>query len=145
MHDQAPWDSGTSIGKSLLTPTRIYVKPLLRIVEKDLVKGMSHITGGGLIENIPRMLPKHLAAEVDVAKWPMPNVFRWLKAEGRLEDLEYARAFNTGIGMVLVVSEKNVTQVILELEEAKETVFEIGKLVPRSGQGCILNSLESWH
>jgi phosphoribosylamine--glycine ligase/phosphoribosylformylglycinamidine cyclo-ligase len=144
VHDEAPWDDSMSVGESLLTPTRIYVKPLLGVAKKNLILGMSHITGGGLLENIPRMLPKHLAALVDVGKWPMPTVFRWLKTAGKLEDLEYARAFNTGLGMVLVVSEKNVVQTILELEDAGEMVFEIGKLVPRTGDGCELENLDAW-
>ena len=142
--DPAPWHDGESIGESLLTPTRIYVKPLLKVVKKDLVKGMSHITGGGLLENIPRMLPKHLAAELDVSKWPMPKVFRWLKTEGRLDDLEFARAFNTGLGMVMVVSESKSKQSIAELEAVGESVYEIGTVVSRNGEGCVLRNMEAW-
>jgi phosphoribosylamine--glycine ligase/phosphoribosylformylglycinamidine cyclo-ligase len=79
MTDPAPWSDGESVGESLLIPTRIYVKPVLRAVQKDLIKGMAHITGGGLLENVPRMLPKHLAASLDAATWQVPNVLRWLK------------------------------------------------------------------
>ena len=144
--DPAEWDidSSETIGESLLTPTRIYVKPLLPIVEKDLIKGMSHITGGGLIDNIPRMLPKHLAAEIDVGTWTMPSVFRWMKSSGQLEDMEYARAFNTGLGMVLVVKKEDSTQAMAELRDAGETVFEIGKLVERKEESCVLRNLEAW-
>ena len=144
--DPAEWDKDSSetIGESLLTPTRIYVKPLLPIVEKDLIKGMSHITGGGLIDNIPRMLPKHLAAEVDVSTWTMPSVFRWMKSSGQLEDTEYARAFNTGLGMVLVVKKEDSKQAMAELRDAGETVFEIGKLVERREESCVLRNLEAW-
>ena len=142
--DPAPWHDGKSIGESLLTPTRIYVKPLLKVVKKGLVKGMSHITGGGLLENIPRMLPKHLAAELDVSKWPIPKVFRWLKTEGRLDDLEFAKAFNTGLGMVMVVSESKSKQTVIELEAAGETVYDIGTIVPRDDDGCVLRSMEAW-
>lgn len=145
-HDPAPWDkhSGQSIGESLLTPTRIYVQPLLPLVENDRVKGMAHITGGGLVENIPRMLPAHLAAAVDVGAWEMPTVFRWLKTEGRLHDGEYARAFNTGLGMVLVVERGEVEGVLGELRERGERVWEIGRLVERRGEGCVLENLEAW-
>ena len=144
VHDVAPWDPTTSVGESLLTPTRIYVKPLLRAVNKELIKGMSHITGGGLLENIPRMLPGHLAAQCDAGRWPVPPVFRWLKNAGSLEDMEYAKVFNTGLGMVLVVAEADVIQTIMTLEDAAETVFEIGKLVPREAAGCVLTGLEAW-
>ena len=94
--DKAPWGSGESVGESLLTPTRIYVEPLLGVVKKNLVKGMAHITGGGLIENVPRMLPKHLAAEMSAKSWPVPPVLGWLKKSGRVEDNEFAKTFNTG-------------------------------------------------
>ena len=143
-HDPAPWDPETSVGSSLLTPTRIYVKPLLEVVKKDLVKGMSHITGGGLVENIPRMLPKHLAAEINVVAWPMPDVFRWLKTIGGLADMEFARAFNAGLGMVLVVASEHVVQTVSDLKEAGETVFEIGRLVERKDEMCILSNLGAW-
>ena len=83
---RAPWGIGISVGDSLLTPTRIYVKPLLKALGKDLIKGMSHITGGGLIENVPRMLPKHLAAEMDAERWSVPKVMQWLKDSGPIQD-----------------------------------------------------------
>ena len=98
LKDKAPWANGEAngegigeangilVGESLLTPTRIYVKPLLEVVQKNLVKGMAHITGGGLIENVPRMLPQHLAAEMDVKAWKVPEVLKWMKVKGRLDD-----------------------------------------------------------
>ncbi|MCJ1318309.1 hypothetical protein MMC15_003637 [Xylographa vitiligo] len=145
VHDAAPWDPSTSVGESLLTPTRIYVKPLLRIASQGIVKGMSHITGGGLLENIPRMLPDHLAAELDVRRWALPAVFRWLKSAGALDDMEFAKVFNTGLGMALVVAEADVVPTIMALENAGETVFEVGRLVPRASQaGCLLRGLEAW-
>lgn len=142
--DTAPWDNSTTVGLSLLTPTRIYVRPLLAVTNKKLLKGLSHITGGGLTENIPRMLPSTLAAEVDVASWALPPVFRWLKQAGNVEAAELGRTFNTGVGMVAVVSKENVEQVTKELEAAGETVYAIGSLVKRSGEGCILKNLQSW-
>jgi phosphoribosylamine--glycine ligase/phosphoribosylformylglycinamidine cyclo-ligase len=139
-----PWEDSTTVGLSLLTPTRIYVKPLLKVVRQGLVKGMSHITGGGLVENIPRMLPDGLAAEVDVSAWPLPAVFRWLKAAGNVQAAELARTFNTGVGMVLVVGKEHVEMTTTELGEAGETVFEIGRLARRGQEACILNNLASW-
>lgn len=144
-HDPAPWEiSGTSVGESLLTPTRIYVKSVLDVANKNLVKGMAHITGGGLIENIPRMLPEHLAAELDVATWQVPMVLKWLKRTGELEDGEFARVFNTGLGMVIVVAEENVTQVLTEMEAAGEVVYVVGKLVQREREACVLKGLDAW-
>lgn len=142
--DPAPWDNSTTAGLSLLTPTRIYVRPLLKVTNKKLIKGLSHITGGGLTENIPRMLPSHLAAEVDVATWQLPPVFKWLKQAGNVAAAELGRTFNTGVGMVAVVSRENVEVVKKELEEEGETVYEIGELVKKSGEGCVLRNLETW-
>jgi len=142
--DPAPWDNSTTTGLSLLTPTRIYVRPLLQVTNKKLIKGLSHITGGGLTENIPRMLPSSLAAEVDVAAWQLPPVFKWLKQAGNVAAAELGRTFNTGIGMVAVVSKENVEVVKAELEKAGETVYTIGSLKSRSGDGCVLKNLESW-
>ncbi|KAI9884752.1 MAG: hypothetical protein M1823_003462 [Watsoniomyces obsoletus] len=140
----APWDERSTVGQSLLTPTRIYVKPLLALVEKSLVLGMSHITGGGLTENVPRMLPQELAAEIDISTWPLPPVFAWLKKAGMIESSEFARTFNCGIGMVLVVSKDQVDAAIAELEQQGEKVVRIGRLIKRTEAECILQRLESW-
>lgn len=140
----APWDNSNTVGLSLLTPTKIYVRPLLGVVKKRLVKGLAHITGGGLTENIPRILPRNLAAEVDVTTWKLLPVFRWLKTAGNVSSAEIARTFNTGLGMVAVVRKEDVRQVTNELEAVGETVYEIGKLVPRITDGCVLRGLESW-
>jgi phosphoribosylamine--glycine ligase/phosphoribosylformylglycinamidine cyclo-ligase len=144
--DKAPWDSTTSVGLSLLTPTRVYVKSLLKAVSRDLIKGMSHITGGGLLENVPRMLPDHLAAEIDVSSWKRPQLFNWLQKAGNVSSLEMSRVLNNGVGMVLVVSKEVSGEVTTTLEEAGEKVYEIGKLGRRApkGEGCILLGLESW-
>jgi len=143
-NDPAPWDERISVGLSLLTPTRIYVKPVLGAVRKGVIKGMAHITGGGLVENVPRMLPNHLAAKIDVSRWSVPPVFAWLKKAGNISSIEFGRAFNTGLGMVLVVSKDNVKAVVAELEDAEESVFEVGMLVRRNGEGCVLEGLEAW-
>ncbi|KAK1750700.1 putative bifunctional purine ADE1 [Echria macrotheca] len=142
--DAAPWDASTTVGQSLLTPTRIYVKPLLKVLSSEgaAVKGMAHITGGGLTENVPRMLPKHLAADIDVATWDAPPVFRWLRQS--VAPAEMARTFNNGIGMVVAVSQEGVDGVVAGLEAAGEKVYRIGKLVARGEDACVLRNLESW-
>ena len=143
-HDQAPWDKSTTIGLSLLTPTKIYVRPLLKVIQKKLILGLSHITGGGLTENVPRMLPSHLAAEIDVAAWELPAVFKWLKQAGNVTGMEMGRTFNTGVGMVAVVGKDHAQEVIDDLTTSGEKVYTIGKLTKRSTDGCILKNLASW-
>ncbi|KAJ4416121.1 Bifunctional purine biosynthetic protein ADE1 [Neurospora sp. IMI 360204] len=146
--DKAPWNSSATVGESLLTPTRIYVKPLLKVLAQtgEAVKGMAHITGGGLTENVPRMLPKHLAAEIDVATWEHPPVFKWLRES--VIPTEMARTFNNGIGMVLAVAPEAADAVVKGLEAEGEKVYTIGKLVNREGgekgEWCVLRNLESW-
>ena len=105
---------------------------------------MAHITGGGLVENIPRMLPNHLAAEVVVDSWKLQPVFEWLKRAGNVSAAEFARVWNTGIGMVLVVPADKVAEAYQVLENAGEVVHSIGTLTKRSDEACILRNLESW-
>ncbi|RKP12086.1 AIR synthase-related protein, partial [Piptocephalis cylindrospora] len=142
---QAPGDEGLSLGQALLTPTRIYVKSLLhalRSLSHGDIKGFSHITGGGFQENVPRMLPEHLAAQVDVGSWTLPPVFQWLKAAGNVPAEELARTFNCGIGMALVVKAEKASEVIRVFQEAGEAVYEIGRLAARdAGVGCVLEGL----
>ena len=146
--DAAPWEgaAGRSLGESLLTPTRIYVKSLLGVLSD--VKGLAHITGGGLTENVPRMLPARLAAEIDVTAWEAPPVFAWLRRTGNVAPAEMARTFNNGVGMVAAVGggEDTVQRVVAALEAAGETVYRIGRLVarPEGGEACVLKNLESW-
>ena len=142
--DKAPWGEGETIGESLLTPTRIYVKPLLRVIKKNLVKGVAHITGGGLIDNVPRMLPHDLAAEMNVAAWSVPKVLSWLKLEGKIEHDEFAKTFNTGLGMVMVVSQEHVQETMEELSKAGETVYQVGSVMKRREDGCVLKNLDAW-
>ncbi|KAL2123988.1 hypothetical protein VTJ04DRAFT_353 [Mycothermus thermophilus] len=144
-----PWDpSAPSVGHALLTPTKIYVRSLLAALKSPAgtaVKGMAHITGGGLVENIPRMLPDHLAAEVDCGSWEVPAVFKWL-AE-RVEAKEMARAFNNGLGMVLAVDKDGAEEVKKVLEAQGEKVWVVGRLVERQGkeEGVVLKGLEGWY
>ncbi|KAI1117008.1 phosphoribosylamine--glycine ligase [Nemania sp. NC0429] len=134
----------TTVGESLLTPTRIYVRSVLKALPH--LKGLAHITGGGLTENVPRTLPAHLAAEIDVGAWELPAVFRWLKKAGNVQAAEMARTFNTGIGMVAVVAAADADDAAATLRAEGETVYVIGTLVERGpgGEGCVLKGLESW-
>ncbi|KAF6235314.1 hypothetical protein HO173_006510 [Letharia columbiana] len=145
--DPAPWEqgSGRSVGEALLEPTRIYVRSVLGVVKNGLIKGAAHITGGGLLENIPRMHDKNLASELDAATWPIPSVFKWLKKAGSMDNDEFARVFNTGLGMVLIVSPESQEEVLEDLEKAGETVYVVGKMVERAdGEGCVIQGMEIW-
>ena len=125
---------GRPLGDVVLAPTRIYVKPLLKLMGELPVKGMAHITGGGLLENIPRVLQPHLAAELDGSSWPMPPLFSWLQEEGKVPEKEMYRTFNCGIGMALVVSPQHAEQAIASLATSGEQVWRIGRIA-RRGEG----------
>lgn len=112
----------------VMAPTRIYVKPLLALIAAMPVKGMAHITGGGITENIPRVLPAGLTAEIKAGSWAMPALFSWLKAEGNIADLEMYRTFNCGIGMAVIVAKEHAAAAQKLLQDAGETVFEIGAI-----------------
>ena len=127
-----PFGKG-KLGLELLTPTRIYVKPVLDLNKKDLIKGLAHITGGGLTENVPRILGDNLGAKIDLNSILMPDVFKWLLNQGKIEHDEALKTFNCGIGMVLVVSEENVFQVITLLQKAKEEPLIIGEVTEGFG------------
>jgi len=127
-----PFEGDKTLGQTLLEPTRIYVKPVLATLAKVEVKGMAHITGGGLTENIPRVLPEGVAAKLDGSKWTMPWVFRWLRKQGNIEDAELHRTFNCGIGMVMVVSKAQAQSAIAILGANGVEAFEIGEIVARN-------------
>lgn len=185
---KAPWNESQTIGQALLTPTRIYVRSVLSALDKFntndntnfqfhssssleddsasspskiIIKGLAHITGGGLTENIPRALPKHLAAHIDASRWPLPAVFRWLRktaatepntvaddtpvGSGGITDSEMARVWNCGIGMVLVIERGSEESVKRFFEEQGEKVFIIGELVERRNsdeERCVVNGME---
>ena len=130
----APFDSSSipTLGEALLAPTRIYVKPVLALREKVAVKGMAHITGGGLVLNVPRMLPENVQARLHRARWPRPPVFEWLQRSGNVGDDEMHRVFNCGIGMVLAVAAQDAGTAIATLGAHGETAYEIGEVVERS-------------
>jgi phosphoribosylformylglycinamidine cyclo-ligase len=123
----APFDQST-LGETLLCPTRIYVKPLLALLQQVQVHAMAHITGGGLLENIPRVLPAFTQARLNKTQWTMPAIFNWLQEKGRIHDQEMYRTFNCGIGMVICVAESQAKQALHILETAGETAWPIGHI-----------------
>ena len=129
-----PFDSSspTTLGDTLLAPTRIYVKPVLALAKRVRIRGMAHITGGGLVLNVPRMLPDHVQARLARASWPRPPVFDWLQARGNVTDDEMHRVFNCGIGMVIVVAASDARATIETLNDAGEQAFDIGEIVARA-------------
>ena len=127
--DEYMEELGKTIGEELLTPTRLYPKSCLPLIEKFDIHGMVHITGGGFYENIPRALPQDLAVEIDTGKWEMPAIFRLLQQWGNVEWPEMYRTFNMGIGMILIVPAAEVEAVKAHLQQADETVYEIGRVV----------------
>ncbi len=129
----APFADGKTLGEALLTPTRIYVKQLLSVIrETGAIKALAHITGGGFPENIPRVLPKHLTAEIDLAAVKVPAVFSWLSKTGGVEANEMLRTFNCGVGMIAVVSVENAETVIAALEAQGESVVRLGRMIARA-------------
>ena len=132
-----PFAPGLTLAEVLLVPTRIYVKPLLTAIRMTgSVKAVAHITGGGLIENIPRILPEGCAAHIDLSTYQAPSVFGWLQSQGNLETRELARTFNSGIGMIVVASSREAEKVMTSLRESGEKPVVIGKIeaLPRSGE-----------
>ncbi|AOM83961.1 phosphoribosylformylglycinamidine cyclo-ligase [Salisediminibacterium beveridgei] len=131
-NDPAPWSPEASVGDSLLTPTRIYTKAFKPFFGSELIHGASHITGGGLIENVPRMLPEHLSAEIDLSSWKLPAVFTWLKEAGNLKQEDLLSTFNTGCGMILAVAKENVQEVLETLKVQGETPWLIGDVTAKT-------------
>ncbi|GGK33972.1 phosphoribosylformylglycinamidine cyclo-ligase [Caldalkalibacillus thermarum] len=122
-------DSGRTIGEVLLTPTRIYVQPVLALLKQFTIKGMAHITGGGMIENIPRMLPPACAAVIEKGSWPVLPVFRWLQEAGQLTEEDMFNTFNMGIGLVLAVSPEETEDVLKTLKDMGEEAYVIGRII----------------
>jgi phosphoribosylformylglycinamidine cyclo-ligase len=129
-----PFAEGT-LGAALLAPTRLYVKQALAAIRAGGVHGLAHITGGGLTENPPRVLPEGLACEIDLGTWQLPPVFRWLATQANMEQAELLKTFNCGIGMILVVAEDRAETLSALLVDAGETVTRLGRVV--EGQGVV--------
>jgi len=124
---------GTTLGDALLAPTRIYVKPLLQLIKQQPVHALAHITGGGITENLPRVLPAELAAKVDLDSWALPALFNWLQQAGNIVEDELLRTFNCGVGMVVCVPAETKDTAITLLEEAGEKAFCMGQIISRTG------------
>jgi phosphoribosylformylglycinamidine cyclo-ligase len=140
----ALFDPEVLLIEALLAPTRIYVKPLLPLVRAGKVRALAHITGGGLLENVPRILPDGLHARIDAGAWPQPRLMAFLQAQGNIEPEEMARTFNCGVGMAVIVSQGDVRSVSEALENAGETIFRIG-VVEEDPRGCtVAGPAGSW-
>jgi phosphoribosylformylglycinamidine cyclo-ligase len=140
----ALFDAEMLLIDALLAPTRIYVKSLLPVIRRGKVAALAHITGGGLLENVPRVLPEGLHAVIDADSWPQPRLMAFLQAQGNIEPEELARTFNCGVGMALIVSQDYLNNVSQSIEEAGETIFRIGH-VEAGAKGCtVRGSAGTW-
>jgi len=150
LRERLPAQSDRTLAEVLLEPTRIYVRALLPLVQERRIKGLAHITGGGLLENIPRVLPDNCHAIIDADRWALPPIFTLLQQGGNISCEEMARTFNCGVGMALVVSPDLAPEVASLLEGAGESAFEIGRIEERprgctvSGQVGTWNSPKEW-
>lgn len=125
---------GRTIGEEMMTPTRIYVKTVLPLLEQFAVKGMAHITGGGVVENVPRILPEGVSAQIRRGSWPVPPVFRLIQSIGNISDQEMYRTFNMGIGLCLVVPIDQTEGMMNQLQANGEPVYRIGEIIPGDRQ-----------
>jgi phosphoribosylformylglycinamidine cyclo-ligase len=142
--DPAPFAPQTALGETLLTPTRIYVKSCLAALQGGGIKALAHITGGGFLENLPRVIPDGLGVTLDGITWPVPPVFRWLAEAGGVAPLEMVRTFNCGVGMAVVAEPAAAARVRAAFEAAGETVFEIGHItaLEAGGPQVVIENLE---
>jgi phosphoribosylformylglycinamidine cyclo-ligase len=131
--DLAETLDGQPFADAIMAPTHIYVKPMLEVLKSVPVKGMAHITGGGLTGNVPRILPERVVAEIQASAWPLPPLFRWLRETGNVAALEMYRTFNCGIGFVIVVDPTDADAAVQTLSELGEKVFRIGQIRARQG------------
>jgi phosphoribosylformylglycinamidine cyclo-ligase len=129
----ARFDGERTLADCIMAPTRLYVKPMLSLMQQVTVKGMAHITGGGITENVPRVLPQNVVADIDSKSWQMPKLFHWLREQGNVEAQEMFRTFNCGIGMVVVVAAQDADAAIKHLQTAGESVSRIGVIRARNG------------
>lgn len=139
----SPFAQGTVLGEALLEPTRIYVKSCLAAVKSGGVRALAHITGGGLLENIPRVLPDGMGADIDASAWKLPPVFSWLAKAGNIAPHEMARTFNCGIGMVVVAASDKEREVTEALVNAGETVTRIGQITERENGSVDISNIET--
>jgi phosphoribosylformylglycinamidine cyclo-ligase len=148
--DSAPFAAGQNVAETVMAPTRIYVKSLLALCREarahpGLVRAMAHITGGGLVENVPRVIPENVTAAIDASAWTLPPVFAWLARSGKIEPAELSRVFNCGIGMVVITASAEADRATRLLESSGETVYRLGKVVARGqDDGCTVANLDRW-
>jgi len=128
--EQRRLGDGRDVGEVALTPTRIYVRAILKTLESVPLQGLAHITGGGLLDNIPRVLPAGLQARIDTGAWTQPEIFEWLREHGRLSREEMFRTFNCGIGMVVIVAESDAQAAVERLQACGEQVHRLGQIEP---------------
>jgi phosphoribosylformylglycinamidine cyclo-ligase len=124
----------SDLADALMEPTRIYVKPVLKLAAAVPLKGLAHITGGGLVGNVPRILPKGTKAVLDRKKWPRAEIFRWLQQTGNVAEEEMFRVFNCGIGMVIVLAPDKAETAAMLLKREGELAYEIGKIAASAGE-----------
>lgn len=129
----AAFEEGRSLADVVMAPTRLYVKPMLKLMETLTVKGMAHITGGGITENVPRVLPDNVVAQIDAKSWQLPKLFQWLQAEGNVAAQEMYRTFNCGVGMVVIVAAEHAEAAAALLRAEGETVYTLGSVRARVG------------
>lgn len=141
--DEAPFNTEKTLGEELLTPTKIYVKTCLAAIKEGSVKALAHITGGGFTENIPRVLPENLAAQVDCGAWEVPKIFTWLADIGNVEKAEMLKTFNCGVGMIMVVSPANADEICKIIEKNGDKASIVGKLVKRDSDAVIFNNIDN--
>ena len=142
--DKAPFAEGKTFAEVLLTPTIIYVKSCLAAIRTGHVKALAHITGGGLLENIPRVLPDNLGVRIDCSSWDVPKIFTWLASAGNVEIREMLRTFNAGIGMVVVVAADQVDEIAAILQAEGEKVYRIGEIVEKGAESVVFDKLDAW-
>ena len=129
----AEFDGGKTLRQTVIAPTRLYAKPLLAAMKEFEIKGMAHITGGGISENLPRVLPQNCTAHIDAESWEMPKLFQWLQKEGNIAAAEMYRTFNCGIGMIVVVAPEAADALAAFLRDQGETVYRLGEIRERQG------------
>ncbi|PSJ80083.1 phosphoribosylformylglycinamidine cyclo-ligase [Neisseria iguanae] len=129
----AEFDKGKTLREAIIAPTRLYVKPILSVLQQFTIKGMAHITGGGITENVPRVLPENTVAQIDAGAWELPKLFQWLQQAGNIGQQEMYRTFNCGIGMVVIIAKEDAEAIAAFLREQGETVYRLGEIRARNG------------
>ena len=129
----AEFDNGKTLRQAIIAPTRLYVQPILAALKQFSIKGMAHITGGGITENVPRVLPENTVAQINAQAWELPKLFQWLQQAGNVDAQEMYRTFNCGIGMVVIVAQEDADAIQAFLADQGETVYRLGNIRSRNG------------